>query len=923
MKKAFYSILFFFFLSFSALAQTGAIRGRVIDSENLSIPAANVFIQSLMKGTITDVNGYYTLTGISEGTHTVSISYIGFKPMTKDVKVTAGKTTVVDLQLEPGVEIAEVVVTGRLQGQSKALNQQKNSMNISNVIAADQVGKFPDANIGDALKRIPGINVQYDQGEARFGNIRGTAPQYNSITINGERIPSAEAEIREIQLDLVPSDMVKMIEVNKAITPDMDADAIGASINLVTKAAPYKRRISGSLGTGYNILAGKPMWTGSLMFGERFLNDKIGMVLSASYHNHKLGSDNLEPEWGYDDANDNDQFDEGEDYWPEEVQMRQYYLQRIRQSYSAAFDFKLNENHTIFLKGIYNWRNDWENRYRTVYKDIEEDGGTWVAEIEKQTKAGVEDNKYARLEDQRMMNFSLAGDHLFGRIELDWSASYAKASEERPHERYIQFATDDATEIDLDLSDEKKPMVTVFDASYADLSNNWELDELTEEYQYTEDEDVNGRINIMIPIVSGKFENFIKFGGRFTSKTKYRDNNFFEYSPLNEDAFTANALNNTEDWTKDDFMAGDYEVGHTIDPEYLGDLDLNDDSQFEKEADFSEYAGNFDATESIIAGYLMLNQKLGEKVSAIAGIRLEQTNSENEGREYNDDDETLETTDKISNDYLNILPNLHLRYTPMENTVIRVAYTNTIARPNYFDLVPYREIEDGDEIKIGNPELEPTSSMNFDLMLEHYFKTIGIISGGFFFKDIKDFMVFQRHKDYIFDGTTWGKFQKPINGGNATLWGLEVAAQRRLDFLPGVLKGFGIYANYTYTNSEITDFNIEGREDETLPMPGSPEHTLNASLSYESKKFTGRVSFNYASDFISEVGEEAFFDRYYDKVTYLDLNLTYRINHIFTIFADLNNILNQPLRYYQGETTRTMQAEYYGMRMQVGLKFDL
>ncbi len=191
-----------------------------------------------------------------------------------------------NFQLEAGIELNEVVVNGALQGQSKAFNQQKNSININNIISSDQVGRFPDANIGDALKRIPGINVQYDQGEARFGHIRGTAPEYNSVTIDGDRIPSAEAEIRSVQLDLVPADMIQSLEVNKVVTADMDADAIGGSINLVTKSNPYSQRISGTVGATYNFLTDKPAENLSLLYADRFIDGKLGMTLAGSYQNH-------------------------------------------------------------------------------------------------------------------------------------------------------------------------------------------------------------------------------------------------------------------------------------------------------------------------------------------------------------------------------------------------------------------------------------------------------------------------------------------------------------------------------------------------------------------------------------------------------------------------------------------------------------
>lgn len=136
------------------------------------------------------------------------------------------------------MELQEVVVGGAFQGQRRAINSQKNNMGITNVVSADQVGKFPDSNIGDALKRISGINVQYDQGEARFGQVRGTSANLSSVTINGNRVPSAEGDTRNVQLDLIPADMIQTIEVNKVVTADMDGDAIGAASTSSPRTPP-------------------------------------------------------------------------------------------------------------------------------------------------------------------------------------------------------------------------------------------------------------------------------------------------------------------------------------------------------------------------------------------------------------------------------------------------------------------------------------------------------------------------------------------------------------------------------------------------------------------------------------------------------------------------------------------------------------
>ncbi len=905
----------------SQAQQSGIITGRILDSDNLSMPGAAIVIENTNKGTITDNNGYYTISNLPAGNYDLSVSYVGFNPIKKQVSIEAGKTTIIDFNLKGGLELSEVHVSGQLIGQSKALNTQMNKANITNIISSDQVGRFPDANIGDAMKRIPGINVQYDQGEARFASIRGIAPQYNSVMVNGERIPSAEAEDRTIQLDLIPADMIQTIEVNKAITPDMDADAIGGAVNLVTRTAPYDRRISLTLGSGFNFLAQKPIYNGAFVIADRFLDKKLGVVASASYNDHQLGSDNVEAEWDYMDDNDKDG-----SAFAEEIQVRQYYLQRIRQSYSLSLDYKLDANHTLFANGIYNHRNDWENRYVTTYKDIEhdEDSDTWNGMIEKETKGGNNDVKNARLEAQRMMNFSIGGEHQFGKVRADWAASYSKASEDRPNERYIVYEAEDLS-FQTDFSDKKAPRISgVTPSSLADLSSGYEFGELTEEFQYTEDIDKNFRLNFTIPMLENDFKNSIKLGVRYRGKDKMRDNRFFEYSPVDEDAFNASTLGNLEDITKDNFLAGDYQTGYQVSNEYLGGLDLNNSDLFEEERIAEEEAGNFNATESIIGAYIMLNQNIGSKLFMIAGVRLENTNQAYQGYQYDADEDENTLTNVVSDSYLNILPALHLKYDFNNTSILRAAWTNTLARPNYFSLVPYREIDRQDnELAIGNPDLIPTTSMNFDLMFEKYFKTIGILSGGLFYKDIKDFIVTETRQDYLFEGSVWDTYSQPINGGNAEIFGFELAAQRQLDFLPGFWKGFGLYANYTYTTSSVSDFRIEGREDEVVPLPGLAQNTLNGSLSFDTKRFSFRVSLNYSSDFVDEFGEEAFYDRYYDKVVYLDANAYYAVTPKLRIYADVNNLLNQPLNFYQGISSRLMQTEHYNSRFQLGLKLDL
>ena len=506
------------------IVKQGTVRGRIIDAAKQTLPGASIYIEKLRTGVTSDVNGFYTFSNLDPGTYTIKVSYVGYSPVELKITIPAGRTLEKDVVLNEGVELQEVVVGGAFQGQRRAINSQKNNLGITNIVSADQVGKFPDSNIGDALKRISGINVQYDQGEARFGQVRGTSADLSSVTINGNRVPSAEGDTRNVQLDLIPADMIQTIEVNKVVTPDMDADAIGGSINLVTKNSPYKRTITATAGTGYNWISEKAQLNLGFTYGDRFFNGKLGLILSASYQNSPSGSYDTEFMWEQDDNGK---------VFVNDYQIRQYYVTRERQSYSAALDWDINANHKLTFKGIFNNRNDWENRYRTTLKDLSADG---KATVRIQTKAGTPDNRNARLERQRTMDFALGGEHLFGSLSMDWHASYAKASEERPNERYIDFQLKKQN-FNVDLNDERQPYATPQEGSTMILNDKFSLKELTEQQEDIKEQDLKFSANFKLPFKNG---NKLKFGAKVVRKTKDKevvfpitevvtDNEFFDY----------------------------------------------------------------------------------------------------------------------------------------------------------------------------------------------------------------------------------------------------------------------------------------------------------------------------------------------------------------------------------------------------------
>ena len=942
MKKSYVFLLFTLLFSLTSIGQNGNIQGKIIDEEGLPIPFGNLIIETLNKGAISDEDGKFLFVDIPPGKQTIKVTYIGYADSEIEVNVEAEKTVSVVIYIKAkALELDNVIITGYNSSQAKALNAQKNKQNITNVVSTDQIGKFPDANIGDAVKRIPGITMQVDQGEARNIIVRGLAPQLNSVTLNGSRIPSAEGDNRNIQMDLIPADMIQLIEVNKAVTPDMDADALGGSVNLVTRTSPNGFRVSATAGSGVNFITDKRIINGSFLIGDRTNDGKFGWMISTSINDTDFGSDNVEAEWVNEAENSS-----GDDIevtpFVEESDIRTYLVQRIRRSFSANFDYAFDTNNSLHLRTMYNWRDDRENRFRLRYRSIEPifTGDTeesiigYQGEIRRQTKGGIDNdrNKNTRLEDQRMQNYSLGGEHLFGKLEFDWMASYASASEERLNERYIEYELEETEggnpiPFDTNFSDTEFPVIVPANSSDVLLSR-YSLKEITEENQFTEEKDFNFFAHFKMPInLVKEQEGFIKFGGRLRLKEKDRNNNFFEFEPTNGN-FNNLAILPLVDKTDKDYLAGSqYVAGAFVDPEYLGTLDLLNTSLFDNESIVDEFlAGNYDVKEDVYAGYVMVNQNLSDKLSVLAGVRVENTEIETTGNlvvfdEDGDFDPNASGQINDDNSYVNILPGVHFKYNVNNNTVLRFAWTNTLARPNYIDLVPFRNVvREDEEVSIGNPELSATKSMNFDIMAEHYFKSVGIISAGVFHKSIEDFIYTSQFQD---SSTGFDAFQ-PQNGDDASIFGAEVSFQRQLDFLPGFAKNFSVFLNYTYLTSNADGIrNEDGDERTDLDLPGTAPNMFNGSIAYGGKKLNLRLSANFSDSYIDEIGGNAFEDRYYDEQFFLDLNASYAISDRVRIYADLNNITDQPLRYFQGVKNRTMQVEYYGRRLTFGLKYDL
>ena len=259
-------------------AGTGTLKGKVLDKETKgALTGANMIIKGTSLGAATDLDGNYLIRNIPAGQITLEISYIGYSTIDVPLKISENETLQKDFYLEPtSLTGKTVVVTAQAQGQLSAINQQLSSDKIVNVVSSEKMQELPDANIAESVGRLPGISVTRNAGEANAVVIRGLSPKYNEITIEGVPMSSTNYYDRGVDLSLLSDNLVKGVEVSKTLTPDMDADALGGTVNFTLRTADPGLHYNLWGNGGYsNLRNSYNNYKFSGTISDRFFNDKF------------------------------------------------------------------------------------------------------------------------------------------------------------------------------------------------------------------------------------------------------------------------------------------------------------------------------------------------------------------------------------------------------------------------------------------------------------------------------------------------------------------------------------------------------------------------------------------------------------------------------------------------------------------------
>ena len=952
-------------LSLIHFIYAGDINGKVSGSSSGDfLPGANVMLDGTNYGTSSDRFGNFKISNVPDGDYTLKVTYVGYGDFSQAVTVVAEGVTV-DVSLDVDyVSMEGVNVTGLAQGQAKALSQQRSAGNIKNVVSRDQMEKFPDQNVADVLQRLPGVALESDHGEGRYVQIRGAEASLNTTTINGVKVPSPE-DVRKISLDIIPSYSLGSVEVTKAITPDMDADAIGGHVNLITKNAfDYDGQfMEAKVAGGHRPLYGKSGSMGAFTYGNQFMGGNLGLIVSGSYEFNDMKTDNIELEWNdeyefvsdvVDEPGDDPTYvvDEADGVIINDMQLKNYSLSRERVGVTTSLDYKLANNSKLYANFISNTYTDIENRNRLRYrfdKSVDEEtpgsgysnvtstaGTANLARIARELKS--------RSSISKINSFSLGGDHALGKLGLDWAFTKSYAEELRDPSVNAEFVAKDIN-MNYEFSDNNHPQITSFTDEDGvafdqhDLSA-YELDAIELEGNYIPNKkSPNGNLvsgddqvivfNMSMPLAIGGGNGEIKVGAKLSTKEKKSDKSGAEVWEWDgEDDIIMQGFN--MDIEGDDYMDGNYVHTNGIDVKKIRDhMSANIGSYAILPMYEDAILETWDATEDVTAFYGMADMRFG-KVNFIGGARMEKTSStynswEGSVEDAEDNEGTIDeslaayfTAQKVTKEYTNVLPMVHVRYAVNDQTLVRAAYTESIARADFAALVPFIAT-DGDEAEAGNPELESAHSQNIDLMLEYYPAGLGVFSFGYFSKSIDNYIYTSALQDVSIRGGSkvYDEVVMPVNGDNATLSGWEMNFVKNLDFLPGPLSNLSLYFNYTATDSEA-DYG-DAREKSTFP--GQAASTGNLSFAYETSKLTARFSQSIADQYIVEVGDDKDEDIFYDPANRLDLSLSYNLNSKLTLFADILNITNVPHVYFMGDASKPVEKEVYGSTIKIGTNY--
>ena len=924
---------------------TGIVDGRAVDRQGAVLPGARVKLEPGDITGATNTQGEFSLIGVAPGDYTLTISYVGFGDFTQQVRVLAGRAVRVEAQMQVSSRSEVIDVVADAQGEVEAINEQRTSDNILDVMPAGVIQSLPNENIADVVGRMPGVSLERDEGEGKYVQIRGTEPRLNNTTVDGVELAAPEDNVRQIKLDTIPSDIVESVEVNKTLAANQDADAIGGTVNLVTKKAGDLPTLKfEGIGGFTPILNTRFIGIVSATLGQRFGHDKrFGALFSGSYDYNGRGINDIEPSPDPNFA------------LPtyDSMDVREYRYKRDRWGFGGSLDYKLKDPASgLFL-----------HYFLSDFKDY---GDKWVYTLN--SGGAPHFSTSSRLPDYGIGDIAIGGKHVLEKSWLSWELSVARSRETAAggnpgadFQPAPNSALNNLTScVNLPSSNihEPKWSPSCFGNPTFDPSQ-WVLQDINTTVGITSQINLQGAFSYARNYNLGSHSSTFEFGFKVRNAHKGQD----AYSPTYDQSSFANPLVGPP---MTQFLTGlsdpnyyfhAYPYGPVTDfAKITGDLNnllsQNVLALDQEQTEFTSNSGNFDLTERVSAAYAMNTIEFG-RFRLQTGLRIEATQLNILGYIVNQTQNSAGVLSAVTVPapaqtwYWDPMPSVQLRYRITDDSDIRGVYGRGISRPNPYDMVPYVTVDQTTNpytISVGNPSLKPEHANDYDLLYEHYLKPYGELQAGFFYKQLSQPIYYLADPHYA--GSQYPQYVGDIlsyisNGVNAKLYGVEFAYIQRLGFLPGAWSGFGISANYSRTGSSAGSIPL--RSDNPALQRQTPT-MFNLSPTYDRGRFSARLGATYNSASIyqyqwqqctasqSNLGicedpaslgpKGPVGDNYLFAHLQVDAQASFRVQRQLTVLWQGLNLTDDVFGFYNGSPWYVTQREYYRPTYSFGLRWE-
>ena len=902
-------------------ATAGTLYGEVKEAlRGVALSGAEVRIGG--QQTRTDSTGSFRVGGLPAGTYTLSIDFLGYASYSAEVTISSTTATRADITLSASDTAAaapqSIEIRAQRDAQAMALNQQRTSGNYVNVVSADLLGRFPDNNMAESTQRIPGVSVERDQGEGRYVSVRGAPKEFTTVTLNGVPLANPDEASRGVELDTIPTDAISALEVTKALTPDMDADAIAGNINIKTQSALDRRGMTlrGSVGVGKFQLGDGKNQRAALTIGQRFgADNNIGVLFSASQSKQGRFTDNVETVFGAGNGG----------FLPEVVEIKDYEGTRTRKGLTGRFDFRVNPDHLLyFVVSDANFQ-DREFRDNLIIEfDRYSDTSNQTTGV---ARATFDKELRERTYNKSIRTFNLGGEHFLTGWKADWQVYRTEAEKTtEPRDQFV-FRSSVRPNTSYDYSNPDFPVWAIQGRDDApttgvNLPESWfNFRRLNDRYERNEETEDGLRLDLQREQAwFGSDEGSLKFGLR----ARMRDKSFDDERRRNSNAGEFAALGVTmSDMLCSElgpsnnfnyFLAGRRFCRDIFD-KYAGTLQASANNV---RLIPDSISGDYQATEDVQATYVRMDARWKE-LTLITGLRYERTKATGSAIQFNTDTDEVSPLN-ASRSYGNFLPSVHLRFAQGRDGVARASYSTGLNRPDFIYTSPFRTVgEDPDSpVEEGNPNVKAAFAHNLDLSYEHYLRPLGLISAAVFYKHIND-PLFVASRDESLGGGLTRQVTRPENGSNGRVKGLELAWQQTFDKLPAPFNGLGIYANYTLADSSAElPFGLGKTE-----LPGTSRHNYNLALSYEGFGLTTRLSYNHRSKFIQsfDISNPAL-NVFWDGRSSVDFSATYGVTKQWKVYFEANNLTDTRQVRFQGDRNRVLELEGFGRSWLAGVKFE-